>query len=428
MKKLFGLVLAIAFIFIVVLMPPLSFSAPLSKSNGECEDCHSDFEAFIITIDAPKEVPENYDFDYKVIVKNNGEHIVKNLEAVIDLSDAPNLKPSNGGGEPYHNEISGSLSIGASMVYSFPVEENASLAVISLDGDEGMLGLNDLDLTVTSPNGEEWSSTSSGADEEVTLDADDLIEGGSGEYNAVVEYLLGRPSVSYTLTIDVQYQMGQLRLRGPDLAPGDKYTFSWALRSEAKGDNTIDLVVRGTAYYDHEGTETDSDDYTHEKTSKLKVGEKYVYSPPKEEYQTTINILLLERISGLLAGMLLILAVAFCGYFRPICLRIENVVKGKANRTKWHCRISLLLLLTSFIHGLLMPFSPHAAALRGLIPGTIAITILGFLGYIGWQQKQLKQRWGYKSWARMHMILTLLVVIIVIAHALMDGSDFSWLR
>lgn len=429
MKKKYCLALTITFIFLIILIPPMSFSIPLSNTNGECEECHSDFEAFTLTIDAPKEVPVNYDFDYKVIVKNQGEHTVKDMEAIIDLSGAPNLKPSSGRKEPYHNEISGSMSVGALMMYPFPVEENASKAVITLDGDEGILGRNDLDLTVTSPNGKEWSSTSPGADEEVNLDADDIIEGGFGEYNAFVEYLLGRPIISFTLTVDVQYEMDQLYLRGPDLGPGESYAFSWALRSEARGENTINLVVTGTAYHDHEGSSgTDSEEYIFERTSKLKVGEKFVYNPPKEEYQGPINIRLLERITGLLSGLFLVMSIAFCGYFQPICSRIERIVGGKAKRTKWHCRISLLLLLISFIHGILMPFSPHAATLRGLVPGTSAFMILGFLGYIGWQQKPLKKRWGNNRWCRIHLILTILVVIVVIAHALMDGTDFSWLR
>ncbi|UCE72886.1 MAG: hypothetical protein JSV56_07570, partial [Methanomassiliicoccales archaeon] len=100
----------------------------------------------------------------------------------------------------------------------------------------------------------------------------------------------------------------------------------------------------------------------------------------------------------------------------------------RVKRIKWHCRTSFFLLLISFAHGIMLPFSPHAAAQRGLAPGTSAFIVLGILGYIGWQQVPLKKKLGAKRWRMIHLILTILVVIIVIAHAVMDGTDFAWLR
>jgi hypothetical protein len=81
-----------------------------------------------MTIDAPKEVPENYDFEYRVIVGNPGEHEVQNIEAVLDISGAPNLEFAQDGGEPYHEETSSSVSIGGSTTIPFPVLAGASSA------------------------------------------------------------------------------------------------------------------------------------------------------------------------------------------------------------------------------------------------------------------------------------------------------------
>jgi hypothetical protein len=430
MKRIHALILTIAIIILVVMMPPFGFSYPLSNTNGECEECHSEFEAFAVIIDAPREVPEDYDFEYKIIVRNHGEHSVQDLSAIIDLSDAPNLEAALGG-EPYHDEISGSVSFGSVESYTFPILEGASSAVIILDGDEGLLGRNDIDLFVEGPSGDVWESTSPGADEGVNLNANTLRRSGAGDYTARVEYFIGSPSVSFTLTIDVEYSMNQIYLPGSDLAQGEKYTFVLPLKSKAKGENTITTVVTGTAYYEHgddEPSASDSHEYTDEKSSDLKVGDRYVYNPPSEDFEVSINIILLERITGMLSALLLILSIGLCGYFRPINSRIEKILGGKASRVKWHCRGSLLLLLLSLIHGILLPFSPHASSLRGLIPGTIAFIFLSLLGYVGWQQKTLIQRWGPEKWRRIHLLLTLIIIFIVIAHAIMDGSDFSWLR
>lgn len=431
MKRIHTLILVIAFIILVVLMPPIGFSSPISSADQECEECHSEFEAFKVIIDAPQEVPEEYDFEYKVIVRNRGEHSVQDLSAIIDLSEAPNLEPALGGGEPYHDEISGSVSFGSPESYSFPILEGASNAVIILDGDEGLLGRNDIDLFVESPSGDTWESTSSGADEGVSLNTNTLRRAGAGEYTARVEYFIGGLSVSFTLTIDVEYGVNQIYLQGSDIAQGEKYTFVLPLKSKTKGDNTITTVVTGTAYYEHRDEEpsaSDSHEYTNEESSDLKVGDRYVYSPPSEDFEVSINIILLERVTGLLSALLLILSIGLCGYIRPINSRVEKILSGKASRVKWHCRGSLLLLLLSFMHGILLPFSPHASSLRGLIPGTIAFIFLSMLGYVGWQQKTLIQRWGLEKWRRIHLVLTLIVIFIVVVHAIMDGSDFSWLR
>ncbi|UCE73279.1 MAG: hypothetical protein JSV56_09620, partial [Methanomassiliicoccales archaeon] len=276
MKKSYTLIISATIIVVAVLMPPASFSYPLSDTEGDCEECHSDFKAFTLTVDSPSEVPEDYDFEFKVIVRNTGEHEVRNLQAKIYLTSALNLESTNETGEPYHDETSGSVSFGSSETYSFPVSQGASSALIFLDGDEGLLGRNDIDLTVTSPEGREWVSESPGADEHIELDVKDLSRGGSGDYNVRVDYFIGTPVISFTLTIDVEYSAEQKLFEGPDLGPGEKHVFVLPLKSKAQGDNTIGVAVSANVYYEHDENEdekaTDSAAYTYEESWDLKVG------------------------------------------------------------------------------------------------------------------------------------------------------------
>jgi uncharacterized membrane protein len=400
--------------------------------NDDCEECHSEFDAFIVTIDAPSEVPENYDFEYKVIVRNNGEHDVQDLQAVIFLAEAPNLEAQLEGGEPYHEEVSGSVTIGGTQSYTFPVVAGASEAKIILDGDDGVLGGNDIDLTVRSPSGQEWTSEDSGADEQVTLDAKDLMRGGAGEYEVEIAWFLGLPIISFSLIIDVEYGVDQLIFQGPDLAPGEKHIFILPLKSMSKGENTIKTAVSATAYHEHSESDdpliTDSKDYTMEESWNLEVGDKFVYEPPKEDFQGSVSILLLERISGLLAVLLLIFSIVLSGYLQPLSLRVEGLLRGKAKRVKWHCRISLMMLVIALLHGIMLPFSPHARTLKGLVLGTSTFLILTALGYFGWQQGPFRKKWGAEKWHKVHLFLTTLAVIIVAIHAILEGSDFAWLR
>ena len=429
MNRILAPFLSIIVIVVVVFFPLPDISDTIIAQEEGCVSCHSGFKAFTMTIDAPQEVPEKYDFEFKVIVGNPWDHELQNVEAVLDISGAPNLEFAQDGGEPYHEETSGSVSVGGSTSIPFPVLVGATDAEITLDGDEGLLGRNDIDLTIYSPNGQTWESAGSGADEAVKLDARDFERGGYGDYEAVIVYFIGTPSISFTLTVDVQYGVGQMRLEGPDLSPGEKYTFTWPLRSTTKGDNTVEADVSGTAYHEHGEVEAEnSEDYSEEETRELTVGDKLVYSAPDEEVYIGDPTLLFERVLGLLSGLLLLISIAFTKILKPVQLRVDRLIGGAAKRIKWHCRISFLLIMLSALHGILLPIGPHASSLRGLSLGLPSFVIMGVLGYIGWQQQKLIMRWGNEKWRRIHLILTIMVVILVALHALLDGSDFAWLR
>jgi hypothetical protein len=384
-----------------------------------------------VIIDAPSEVPSEFEFDYRVIVRNKGEHEVQNLEAIIDLSQAQYLETSLEGGEPYHEEISSSVAVLQTAVFSFPVTRGANLVTVDLDGDNGLLGVNDLDMDVIGPNGDNKPSANSGADETVQLKAREIRNWGYGDYTVEIVWFVGNPSISFVLIIDVEYGADQIVLEGENIPPGGDFTFSIPLTSTDKGDNTIYVAITGVAHHEHsedDSVTTDSYSYTMEESSDLKVGDKFVYSEPDLSGGGSVNVLLIERALGLLSALGLGVSLAFSSVFKPVYSRIEKMIGGAAKRVKWHCRSSQGLLFISLIHGILLPFSPHASTLRGLLPGATALIIMGFLGYIGWKQSTLRKSWGNERWKRIHLILSIMAVVIVIAHAVLDGTDFAWLR
>jgi hypothetical protein len=240
---------------------------------------------------------------------------------------------------------------------------------------------------------------------------------------------MGMPTISFSITIDVQYEQRQSVQSGPDLGPGDEHTFSWTLRSIAKGKNTVTVIVSGTAYHDHEDpSHPDSELYTYSISSEMEIGDKYVYSPPEKEWEQELSIIDFERATGILSALVLIISIALSGLFMPLRNRVEGLIGGTAGRIKWHCVISFVLILLAFLHGILLPFSPHVSTLRGLALGSFSFIALGLLGFVGLYQKPLTKRWGAKNWSRLHLMLTILTVIVVIIHAASDGTDFAWLR
>lgn len=431
--QFFTLIITIV-IIIILAMSLLLFISQDEEGEEECDagdEGHKGFEAFTLTTDAPSEVPDNYEFDYKVIVRDEWKHEVLGLEAILYLLESPHLEFISGTPEPYHRDESSSVSFTSSSIsFTFPVEENATLATLRVDGDEGLLGRNNIDLNVYNPDGDMlWVVGGAGANPELALKAEDLSDGGYGDWRAEVIYVRGTPSISFSITIDVQYDLKHSKLAGPDLGPGDEYTFSWPLRSISKGDNTVLVVVSGTAHHDHEDPSTqDSELYSYESSFELKVTDRFVYSPPKRDWEQAISVIDIERTTGILSGIVLFISIVMSGLYRPMRNRIEGVLGGASNRIRWHCGTSFFLMLLSFVHGILLPFSPHALTLRGLTLGSSAFVVLGALGFIGLYQKSLTERWGAKNWSRAHLVLTILAVIIVIVHAVLDGTDFAWLR
>jgi hypothetical protein len=433
-KTLFFALIITIVIILVLSMGFFLLISSVEKGEEECEEGdegHEGFEAFTLTIDAPSEVPDNYEFDYKVIVRDEWKHEVLGLEAMLYLSESPHLEFISGTTEPYHTEESSSVSFSSSSEsFTFPVEENATIATVKVDGDEGLLGRNNIDLNVYNPSGDiTYMVIGAGTNPELTLGAEDLSDGGYGDWRAEVVYIIGTPSISFSITTDVQYDLKQSKLTGPDLGPGDEYTFSWSLRSVSKGDNKVLVVVSGTAHHDHEDpSHPDSELYTYDSSSELEVGDRFVYAPPEREWEQAISVIDIERATGILSAVVLLVSVVLSGLYRPMRIRIEGMLGGAGKRIRWHCRISFFLILLSFVHGILLPFSPHAFTLRGLALGSSAFVILGALGFVGLYQKSLIERWGAKNWGKVHLVLTILAVIIVIVHAVLDGTDFAWLR
>jgi uncharacterized protein affecting Mg2+/Co2+ transport len=430
MKRTQALFFAIALLTMGLLLPPVGFSQTTNNLDDGCEECHSEFEAFSVIIDAPQEVPSDYEFDYKVIVRNNGEHEVQDLEAIFDLSEAEFLMTSLEGGESYHEEISDSVSIFGTATFTFPITKGATEATVILDGEDGLVGANDLDMTVTGPNGDSKSSANSGADEAVLLRGRDIRNWGYGDYIIDVVWFIGNPSISFTLEINVEYGAGQIIMQGEDLSPGGEFVFKLPLLSTNKGENKINVAVTGTAYHEHaeDDVTENSGEYTIGDSSSLKVGSKFVYSEPDVEREGSFSIVLMERVLGLLSAIGLVVSLGFSGIYGPVSSRMENLVGGAAQRVKWHCRSSKGILFLSLMHGILLPLSPHAANLRGLLPGTLAFILMGVLGYIGWKQNVLRKQWGNEKWKRIHLMFSITIIIIVIYHAVMDGTDFAWLR
>jgi len=132
------------------------------------------------------------------------------MENVDFSSDDDGNGGSGGGGDvpdDYHAEIDGwAIGTQLSAFEEFPVEEGAVWGTVTLDGDEGIHGFNDLDMWVRGANGETvGSSAGGGPDEEVPLEKFHFFRGDVGTWEVEIQNFAGDPAIAYHLTIDIYY-------------------------------------------------------------------------------------------------------------------------------------------------------------------------------------------------------------------------------
>jgi len=416
-RRILAISLIVLLLVLLLTLPAHGRQGIASAGVNSCGSCHSGFKGYSIVIDAPTEVPAGQEFEYNVVVKNTGQHVVKDLVAQPILHGAPGITIAGEAKQPYSAELSGSASLLSSGSHSFPVEANATQAVISLSGDDGPL--NSLSMTITGPAGGSWPSGGSGVEQSITLTAEDLATGGVGEYSITVEREGGMPSISYSISVDVQYGMGEGgEMRGPELGPGDSYTFTWTFQAgRESGANEVQVKVSSTIYYDHtDPSIEDEAGYSDTASSEVLIGTGFAFGTTGSGSGTGA-LSVVGRVTGMLTLLFLALSI------------VVIVMQGNAKRKqRVHCWMGYAVLPLTIIHIVVLYVGPFRGIWSGLWSGIIDTLAVTALAYTGYKKKELADKWGYDKWKRYHLYLAILALMINIAHAVVNGTDFAFLR
>ncbi len=387
-----------------------SISFELSNSES-CFECHETFIPFEVEVEVPKSVEPGKNFDYNVKVKNTDSetpHTVENLEMkLIGIGETPN--------DPYNEKIEESIRRQQVDKLTIPVEQSASNIAIVLSGDSSILGINNLDLFLTSPNGHVWESKNDGLEEEIILNHNDILKGGFGKYSIEIHYIRGLGPISYSLTIEVLYYSPELQKFGEDLQPNDSYTFSWTLSLTAEELENLGGEVSGMVIYKHEGGREEGYKYT------IKIHSDVVKLTNEK---TSINYFLENgRIIGLFTLIIFILII-INGFSKTSRTFVAKRLKIK-NTQNVHCLFSLTIILFAIIHASLLIMGPYTWNATPNIYGAGALIIFGTLGITGFYRYSLITKIGNKNWKHFHRFLTVLVLIIVVYHILTFGGHFN---
>ena len=383
-----------------------------------CDSCHDEFVPFQYTIDAPTEVPAGEPFDISITIFNEEMHAVYYPSAMLTVSDPEGMVVETGEPAVVNTQEQGSLGFRQSTTFGVTINPGAQSATFVLDGTGGFL--DDLDLYVSGPGGGSWSSTGSGTDETISLDAGDLQEG-YGEYTVTVDHTQGVRSTSFTLNVEVEYGSGSMILYGPDdLQGGDSHTFVFTLRGVTEGPTDMMVTLSGTAVHHHTSGEFNEEDYTFEETVPIEVGDEFAYGPKDDGDDEGSGGGLLDagQVMGVISATLLLVSIGTSG----------NLGRFKLpRRAKVHCWSSYLLVGTFTVHWVLLYAGPYSLP-TALGTGLVLLLCIAGLAVTGTRPALLDGRVKDLSSRRIHLYLTYATVVVLAVHIVLNGSHLAFLR
>ncbi len=392
-------------------------TSDLPDDRVMCDECHDGFEPFSYSVNAPSEVPQGEPFDVKVTVRNQGDHDVMGTSVIVDLGDDQGLVLE--GGEPwtYEQAERGSLGWQDSVDHALEVGYGALEARFRLDVSVGVLDY--VSLTVIGAEGGQWTvGNRGGSSHQISLDGNDMIEGGVGQYTVLVAHEQGLRNVQYDLAIELEYGPSKGIQEGPDLAPGESHTFHLDLVGLTRGPGRADLTIRGTAFYAHDDGQHDDETFDLQRTVDIEVGDELVGGNGGDG-------------GGANSGSLLSAGQAL-GFLSPALLAASLATSGHLprlpKRRMVHCYLSYGLAAVFLVHWLTLWVGPYGSVLGGIGTGGVMLVLIMVLAVSGARPKLLEGRVMGWSNRLLHRNLTYALVLVLVVHVLLNGSHFAILR
>lgn len=399
------------------------------------------------------EVPAGQEFDLPIQVQVAWKQEMRNLKIALNLSQAPNLA-FVGEKEPLEQEFQDTAQLGQELEFPFLVEDNATEAVVTLDGEQGIHRGNDLDLRVVSPglvlrfNKTVEDNSIQGiregrniADEEVRLTQDKLLDGGKGEWRAVVNLSQGDPlGAPFTLSVRVYYNSSRSVEAfvpvGRTLAAGEIANVTFRVRALAAGQAVVGVRSLGWAHYIHTDAQAvDDGNFSKTQTMSFAVGSSFrvqrgvagvvdVGFDPATRLMRQWGFLL-----GWLGFFLIAPSLLLGGTFGGGTVRALNRFAGSARqRVLWHNALSYVLLAVGLTHMSLFLVEVTYPWTVGAVWGAMTLASIIGLGVTGALQLRIAKVWGYATWRFAHFLLGMLVVVGITLHLVVEGVDFQFLR
>jgi hypothetical protein len=447
---------------------------PTNLAESECFRCHEQGGgAFGPPLQAMYFVnpPEDLElvvgtaFDYEVNIQNGWTAEIRDIEAIMDLTDAPSFGFSSGQG-PHSRTYDGSLAVEA------VVDERSDALTFDVP-----VGVTDLlvtlrPVTTAAPTAPDltlrlWPGKATPSGDPVVADgngagatemyhargANALAEIGYGSWAAEVVQISPLLSPSGLLAQDYELRVqGWFNVTGerakklttPIVLGGDgiagQAPITWTLLAEqSPGAEVIHILVNATGYYGHPGSTSGGYDlWRYTQTINIPVQGGGVTGGDEIEFindevpagPEDAGLLIpwgkIGEIMGYFSTFLVLVSVYTGGMFGKATRRQQNKIFGNAKRRiAFHNFLSYGIITMAVAHTVLFILEPGYPWTLGLIWGGLGILGLLGLGVTGALQVPIIRKWSFGTWRWWHFGLAIGVIVFTIAHIVLDGANFT---
>ncbi len=447
-----GRVLLLLALAALLAIGPAAWSQQIPRAT--CLDCHEEEGMRYAVLQATPfiSIPTGETQDLEITVGNPWLHDITSARVTVDLTNATPLTFDTP--DPIHERTNVTLSPGdapANLTFAVQAGATAIIAKATQPPDQTSLGTTDADTTLYTPGGQAIDQpredginpAEPGAPRPVqeteayVIDDDRTAE--TGDWALEVDLASGPPDTEISISIDVFYNASrtQPRLLTQTIDPSGSESLAFPIKATEQGPVQIDYEVVVTSFYEHpggigaqdEGNETLTGSLEFTIGEELELGEAGPALPPTPPINWKMNARIWGEATGFIGLFMVPLSLVLGGAFgRRNVLWMNKVTRSARLRVLWHNALSFALLAISLIHLVLFLYEPVYDWSVGFVWGGLGTLALVGLGITGGFQRRFARSMGYANWRLLHIAMAVGFVASVLAHVLIDGAHFDFLR
>jgi hypothetical protein len=309
---------------------------------------------------------------------------------------------------------------------SSPITYISPLYVLrfELEWDTPILYIGTIEMVLTGPQGTQWTLD---ADNTIELLTDDVENEGYGTWEYEITTSGFVRSTTLTITRHIEYTGRRMLMETQidKIGPGESDVISVGLKGFSKGINNLTYSFEATAIHEHSGSGVDEEVYYSDGTYSILVGDDLEYSKPDEVTTVSTSLWIMGRVLGFITVALFIASFISGGSITRIRDWIDERME---TRVQWHCVISFSTIIAVILHLLVLYLGYYSNTFKGLISGGIPLLLMILVGITGWKRKLIVQKTSEKTWRRLHLWLSIIAVLLIVLHAIFEGTDLAFLR
>lgn len=449
-------ILLVAAIGLLVGLGPAAWGQAIPRAT--CLDCHEQegMEYAVIRATPYNEIPVGETVDFDVVVANPWLHDTTSALVTVNLSEAQGVSFETA--DPLHQTENVTIDPGSTQNITFQVEPGATAVRVRMAQSEDPTdtGGNDVDTWLTLPDNSTATAAKDGLDtgdpvnqqlpgepspaqtvEQIVINDDRLAT--TGEWTYSLERVSGNPQEPVEAQIDVLYNStNTLSQRiSQTIGPGQSANATFPIKGTENASATVQYEVTVTDFYEHpsgvqaqdEGNATLSGETSFGVGEQLQLGEAGPVVPETPPFNAKMNARLYGELTGFIGLFMIPLSLVLGGAFgRRNVLAVNKLATSARLRVLWHNALSFFLLGISIIHLLLFLYEPVYGWSVGMVWGGIGTLALIGLGITGGFQRRIARSLGYDKWRLLHIAMATGFVAATLAHVIVDGAHFDFLR